>query len=81
MYDSTTEEFLGQGKFGQVFKVLNKKTKIPVAIKMITCNKPDNKNDVVTFEEAKKEIAALKQLQHENIVKIIDYQCHINKED
>ena len=43
-YDNATIEFLGKGKFGIVYKVLENKTKVPVAIKMITCNKEDNKS-------------------------------------
>jgi len=62
---------LGEGAYGQVFKVMNKKTKNIRAMKVINklkaCLDEDDENNLI------KEINVLRSLDHPNILKIYEY--------
>ena len=61
---------LGAGSFGTVYKVSEKKTKIPRALKMI-------RREVVQMQDGKyeflREIEILRQIDHPNIVKLLEF--------
>ena len=67
-YDYQNKEFLGQGSFGQVFKILNVKDKKYYVLKQIFLNKL--KDDQINLVENESNI--LKSINHGNIVKYIN---------
>ncbi len=67
----TTTQILGEGSFGQVFKVEHKITKAVRAMKIINklkvCNSDENEDDLIN------EINVLKKLDHPNILKLFEF--------
>lgn len=61
---------LGKGSYGHVFKVMNKQTKNPRAMKLIPKN---NMKPGFTADEIKHEIRVLTQLDHPNIIKLYEF--------
>ncbi len=66
--DYEIKEKIGRGKFGLVKYGINKKTKEPVAIKIMAKKNMDSSD----FELARTEIDILKVSQHPNIIKLFD---------
>jgi len=58
------QSVIGQGAFGKVYKGYEKKTKNPVAIKIIDLESAED-----DIEDIQKEITILSQLDHTNITK------------
>ena len=61
-------ENIGNGAFGKVVKAINKKNQEIVAVKILNINKSKSK-----YENIKTEANILKELNHINIVKYLDY--------
>lgn len=67
--DYIIEKKLGEGGYGMVWRVKNKKSKLIRAMKKIK----RYSNNIEDFNETKNEIETLKKMDHPNIVKIFDY--------
>jgi len=67
---SDTSTFLGQGGMGAVYRGLDVQTKQPVAIKMMRSDLIEREPELV--QRFRKEGEALRQLNHPNIVKMLD---------
>ena len=61
-------ENIGNGAFGKVVKAINKKNQEIVAVKILNINKSKSK-----YENIKTEANIMKDLNHINIVKYLDY--------
>lgn len=71
-YEKVEEQSVGEGSFGQVFKVRHKTTGLIRAMKVLIKPKESSKN--VHFDkECRNEIEILKKIDHPNVVKIYDY--------
>lgn len=66
---------LGEGTYGKVYKARDKSTGKPVAMKKM---KLDTEEEGVP-STALREIALLKELSHENVVKLLDVHCATKK--
>ena len=62
---------LGNGTFGQVLKVLDKKDNKFCALKFIIPKNNENVNDLI--KECKKEIDIMKKIKSEYVVKLIEH--------
>jgi len=65
------QEVLGEGTFGKVYKGMCRRTDVVVALKEMKCLG----NDEGVPSTAIREIALLKELHHENIVRLMDVFC------
>jgi len=74
-YDIIQMEPLGEGTYGKVYKCTQKRTGRPVAMKKM---KLDSEEEGVP-STAIREIALLKELSHENVVKLLDVFCTTSK--
>ena len=66
-------KLIGEGAFGEVWKVRHKVLGKEFAMKII------EKNPACNIEQIKNEIEILKQLDHPNILKILDFHMSLNK--
>lgn len=62
-------ELIGQGGMGVVYKAIDRRLSIPVAIKLLGFH-----NDELAAKRLQKEAQALAELQHPNIVKVLRFQ-------
>jgi calcium-dependent protein kinase len=69
IYECHKAEKLGEGLSGQVIKVYHKTTKVPYAMKTLRLEKKHPKSSLA---ELKKEIAIMAELDHPNIVRLIE---------
>ena len=69
IYETHKAEKLGEGLSGQVIKVYHKTTKVPYAMKTLRLEKKHPKSSLA---ELKKEIAIMAELDHPNIVRLIE---------
>mmetsp|Transcript_6921 Transcript_6921/g.12272 ORF Transcript_6921/g.12272 Transcript_6921/m.12272 type:complete len:317 (-) Transcript_6921:190-1140(-) len=74
-YDVYETTPLGEGTYGKVFKAFHRRTGDPVAMKKM---KLDAEEEGVP-STAIREIALLKELTHDNVVKLLDVFCSTNK--
>lgn len=74
-YERQEMAMLGEGTYGKVFKALSRKTGQFVAMKRM---KLDSEEEGVP-STAIREIALLKELSHDNVVKLLDVFCSTNK--
>ena len=68
---------IGEGTFGTVSKAVHRPTGSVVAIKKIRCRTPKQGTEVPTLRE----IMLLQELQHENVIELIEvfvHNCNIN---
>lgn len=66
----TLSEVIGQGGMGTVWRALDQQTNQPVAVKVLKSEAIDLQSDTVA--RFQREAAALRQLNHPNIVKVLD---------
>jgi serine/threonine protein kinase len=71
LYERLEKKPLGEGTYGEVFKARNTRTQDIVALKRI---KLDQEEEGMP-STAIREIALLKELSHENVVKLLDVYC------
>eukprot|EP00411_Alexandrium_monilatum_P009589 CAMPEP_0175319244 /NCGR_PEP_ID=MMETSP0093-20121207/70842_1 /TAXON_ID=311494 /ORGANISM="Alexandrium monilatum, Strain CCMP3105" /LENGTH=314 /DNA_ID=CAMNT_0016616061 /DNA_START=41 /DNA_END=985 /DNA_ORIENTATION=- len=74
-YEITEKTPLGEGTYGKVYKAKQNRTGKIVAMKKM---KLDSEEEGVP-STAIREIALLKELMHENVVKLLDVFCSMNK--
>merc|ERR1740121_2297415 len=74
-YEVIETALLGEGTYGKVYKAKNTSTGKFVAMKKM---KLDSEEEGVP-STAIREIALLKELSHENVVKLLDIFCSTNK--
>jgi len=75
-YDVTEPKVLGEGTYGKVYKAVAKQTRQVVAIKRIKLNPEDDEGVPST---ALREVAVLKELNSEYVVKLYEAFCSPNK--
>lgn len=69
----SVEKMLGEGSYGQVFKVRNKDLNISRAMKKLSLSNFNSKADPEKEREILNEIEMLKSLDHPNIVKVFEF--------
>ncbi|CAD8178069.1 unnamed protein product [Paramecium octaurelia] len=70
-YSYSENDELGRGAFGRVYKGFDSKTNKPVAIKFMSL---DGLFDQQLIENFKQEMSIMKEFNHPNIVKLLDYK-------
>ncbi|CAD8210364.1 unnamed protein product [Paramecium pentaurelia] len=70
-YSYSGNEELGRGAFGRVYKGVDSKTNKSVAIKIMNL---DGLQDQQMIENFKQEMSIMKEFNHPNIVKLLDFQ-------
>lgn len=71
-YDCTDKVLLGEGTYGKVFKVRCRGNRQDVAIKEMKIDTQDEGIPATAIRE----VALLKELNHPNIVRLLDIDCH-----
>ncbi|MDF1664335.1 MAG: protein kinase [Planctomycetota bacterium] len=69
-------EVLGQGSSAKVFKALHKTLRIPVALKILLVSPQDNSGALSEALQAEAQLLA--QLNHPNILRVMDFDTHKN---
>ena len=68
----TWKRKLGEGQFGTVYEALHNKAQLPCAIKTVKKAKLEERLDGTLVELMMQELQALDELEHPNIVRVLD---------